>query len=98
MAHICTHTHIHTHTCLGMDRYGPNVEYFAQYWKKTYGCKASVGLAYPGDDLAKMQSFFPSIVSNSTYRSIGTWGLPDDDGSAMSTLWWTSMKQFLAHA
>lgn len=77
-------------------RYGPNVEYFADYWLKTYGCKASVGLEYPGDALPAMQKFFPGIVNNASFRSIGTWGAPEDDGSPMASLWWTSLKQFLA--
>jgi hypothetical protein len=83
---------------------GPRVGYFAEYWYTTYKCKASVGLSYPGDSLTQMQGFFKNMVSETSpysgskgkFRSIGTWGLPDDDGSPMAELWWSSMKAFLA--
>ena len=86
-----------------MDSYGPRVAYFAGYWYHTYACKASVGLSYPGDSLTAMQAFFPQLISQSSpqsgsmgmYRSIGTWGMPADDGTPMAELWWSSLKSFL---
>ena len=87
-----------------MDTYGPRVAYFANYWYHTFACKASVGLSYPGDSLSAMEAFFPQLISQTSpksgpkgmFRSIGTWGMPADDGSPMADLWWSSMKSFLA--
>jgi len=57
-----------------MDSYGPNVAYYASFWLRTYSCKASVGLAYPGDALPAMTTFFANLTADANYRSIGERG------------------------